>query len=99
MTAVALTVAFGIAVDDTLHLLNRFRLARGSVERRVQVAIHRATPPMFATTVIVVAGLLVTAASAIPGIATFGALIALAVGLALLADLFLLPGLIRWAVR
>ena len=29
MNMIALTVAFGIAVDDTLHFLNRLRLARG----------------------------------------------------------------------
>ena len=54
---------------------------------------------MAATTAILLAGLVVTLFSALPGLAVFGGLIALAVALALLADLFLLPGLIRWAVR
>jgi len=42
---------------------------------------------------------MVTLASSLPGVAVYGALIALAVALALIADLFLLPGLIRWTQR
>lgn len=99
MNVIALTVAFGIAVDDTLHLLNRFRLARGDTGARVEQALAEAAPPMVGTTLILLAGLLVTLASALPGLAIFGGLIALAVGLALIADLFLLPGLMRWSLR
>jgi len=95
MNMLALTVAFGIAVDDTLHFLNRFRLAGdGPMAARIDAAIATAGPPMLATTAILVAGLVVTGFSAIPGVAVFGLLIALAVVLALLADMFLLPGLI-----
>lgn len=99
MNMIALTVAFGIAVDDTLHLLNRLRLATGDPAARVAQALADAGPPILATTVILLAGLLVTLASALPGLALYGGLIALAVSLALLADLFLLPGLIRWRLR
>ncbi|GAB1378810.1 efflux RND transporter permease subunit [Pararhodobacter aggregans] len=99
MNMIALTVAFGIAVDDTLHLLNRLRLARGGTARRVDRALVEAGPPMAATTTILFAGLAVTLASALPGLAVFGGLIALAVALALAADLYLLPGLIRWSLR
>jgi len=99
MNMIALTVAFGIAVDDTLHLLNRLRLARGSTAERVDQALAEAAPPMVATTAILLGGLVVTLASALPGLAVYGGLIALAVALALAADLFLLPGLIRWSLR
>lgn len=94
MNMIALTVAFGIAVDDTLHLLNRHRLATGSREDRILTALSEAGPPMIATSAILLAGLLVTLASSLPGLALYGGLIALAVALALLADLFLLPGLL-----
>lgn len=100
MNVIALTVAFGIAVDDTLHLLNRFQLARGAdVHARIETAVAHAGPPMMATTAILLGGLMVTALSALPGVAIYGALIAMAVSLALLADLFLLPGLIRWSLK
>jgi len=49
---------------------------------------------MAATTLVLVAGLVVTLASSLPGLYVFGGLIALAVVLALLADLFLLPALL-----
>lgn len=100
MNMVALTVAFGIAVDDTLHFLNRFRLARGlPTAEAVDAAIATAGPPIAATTMVLLAGLLVTLASALPGLAVFGLLIGIAVVLALAADLFLLPGLLRWSLR
>lgn len=100
MNVIALTIAFGIAVDDTLHFLNRFRLAPpGPVSTRVRCALTEAGPAMTATTVILLAGLVVTLTSALPGLAVYGGLIGLAVILALLADLFLLPGLIRWSLR
>jgi len=100
MNVIALTVAFGIAVDDTLHFLNRLRLAPdGPIETRVTRALTEAGPPMAATSGIILAGLVVTLASSLPGLAIYGGLIALAVALALVADLFLLPGLIRWSLR
>lgn len=100
MNMIALTIAFGIAVDDTLHFLNRFRLARAqNPAERVDEALRHAAPPIVATTVILLAGMLVTLGSALPGIALYGGLIALAVAFALLADLFLLPALIKWSHR
>ncbi|MCA2012983.1 MMPL family transporter [Cereibacter sphaeroides] len=99
MNMIALTVAFGIAVDDTLHFLNRFRLAQGTVAERTDQAVAEAGPPMAATTAILLVGLLVTLFSSLPGLSVFGGLIALAVALALAADLFLLPGLIRRSLK
>ncbi len=100
MNVIALTVAFGIAVDDTLHMLNRFQLAKGrDLPERVDAALAHAGPPMTATSIILIGGLLVTAFSALPGVALYGFLIALAVLLALAADLFLLPALLRWNLR
>jgi hypothetical protein len=100
MNVIALTIAFGIAIDDTLHFLNRFRLAQGAdTPARVMRALDDSAPPITATTAILLAGLLVTLTSALPGLAVYGALIALAVIFALLADLFLLPGLMRWSLR
>lgn len=102
MNMIALTIAFGIAVDDTLHFLNRLRLAKArhpgpaATDLCVAQALREAAPPIVATTVILLAGLLLTLASDLPGLSLYGSLIGLAVALALLADLFLLPGLIKW---
>jgi predicted RND superfamily exporter protein len=100
MNMIALTVAFGMAVDDTLHLLNRLRLAQGpDPAARLAEAVRAAGPPMAATTLVLIAGLLVTLGSSLPGLAVFGGLIALAVVLALAADLFLLPALVLVCAR
>lgn len=100
MNVIALTIAFGIAVDDTLHFLNRFRLApEGTTAERVAHAVRDAGPPMVATTVILMSGLVLTLTSALPGMAVYGGLLAIAVMIALAADLFLLPGLIKWSLK
>ncbi len=100
MTMIALTVAFGIAVDDTVHLLNRYRLAAGLPHGdRVDRALRDAGPPIVATTAVLLTGFAVMLTSAIPGAVLFGGLVALSVLLALLADMFILPGLMRWGVR
>lgn len=98
MNVIALTIAFGIAVDDTLHFLNRLRLAPEGSDRALH-AIKEAGPPMAAATLILLGGLVLTLTSALPGMAIYGGLLALAVIFALMADLFLLPGLIRWSQK
>jgi len=98
MNVIALTIAFGIAVDDTLHFLNRLRLAPEGSDRALH-AIKEAGPPMAAATLILLGGLVLTLTSALPGMAIYGGLIALAVCFALMTDLFLLPGLIRWSSK
>lgn len=90
--AVALTIAFGIAVDDSIHMLNRFRIEyaaqpNGALARSLTVA----SVPIVASTILIVAGLAVTQASLLPSVATFGMIVGLSMIFALLADLFILP--------
>lgn len=96
--AIGLTISFGIALDDTIHLLNRLRLSGATLTRptRAQVsgAIRETVPPILTTSLVLVAGLGLTAFSAMPSTALFGQLVAGATCLALLADLFLLPSLL-----
>lgn len=96
--AIALTVAFGIAVDDTIHLLNRHRIARaaGSPDA-IGDALEGATPPVVMTSLILVAGFTVSMFSLLPSIGIFATLVTAAVVLACLADLFLFPSLLAWA--
>lgn len=97
--SLALTLAFGIAVDDSIHFLNRFQQQKGSMTERISGALTATVPPMIGTSVILVAGLAATTISSVPGIPMFGLLVGSAVILALLADLFLLPGLVGWTKR
>ncbi|TLP48195.1 hypothetical protein FDK21_00560 [Cohaesibacter sp. CAU 1516] len=97
MTAViALTIAFGIAVDNSIHLLNQYRLCRhtnpdDSHSQAMARAIGAITPAVLATTMLLVAGLGMTQLSTLPSVALFGQLVITALFVALLADLYILP--------
>ncbi|WP_172891475.1 RND family transporter [Cohaesibacter sp. ES.047] len=97
MTAViALTIAFGIAVDNSIHLLNQFRQtaaanADQTLGQSMGVAIAAITPAVVATTLLLVAGLCMTQLSSLPSVALFGRLVMTALFVAMLADLYLLP--------
>ncbi|MEJ6388347.1 efflux RND transporter permease subunit [Gymnodinialimonas ulvae] len=97
--AFALTVAFGIAVDDTIHFLNRWRLAKGDVDARVAEALAHAGPPMVASTLIMSLGFLATVVSATASLPVFGAFVIFSLWMALLVDLGFLPSLIRMVKR
>lgn len=101
---IALTIAFGIAIDDSIHFTNRYRLERErglDVDAALDLAISQTGRVMIATTVIISAGLLVVFASAFEVVRLFGMLLILTFVTALLADLLLLPALLRqrWARR
>lgn len=94
--AVALTIAFGIVVDDSIHYLNCYQRARGAGDGSAAVtAIAAVTPPIAASTALLVAGLSVTLASSLPTVTVFGQLVSAALVLALIASLFILPSFIN----
>ncbi|MEL6889585.1 MAG: MMPL family transporter, partial [Pseudomonadota bacterium] len=97
--AFALTVAFGIAVDDTIHFLNRWRLSKGAPDVRVAEALTHAGPPMVASTLIMSLGFVATVASATASLPIFGAFVIFALWMALIVDLGFLPSLIRMVNR
>ncbi len=97
--AFALTVAFGIAVDDTIHFLNRWRLSQGTPEARVAEALTHAGPPMVASTLIMSLGFVATVTSATASLPIFGGFVIFALWMALIVDLGFLPSLIRMVKR
>ncbi len=97
--AFALTVAFGIAVDDTIHYLNRWRLSGGTPDERLAHALDHAGPPMIASTLIMTLGFGATVFSATASLPEFGVFVMLALWMALIADLGFLPALIRMVKR
>lgn len=93
--AVALTIAFGIAVDNSIHLLNRYQHGRTEpAPGGINEALLHVAPPITATTILLVAGLFVTQFSSLPTVATFGTLVSAALVLALFSSLFLLPAFV-----
>ncbi len=94
----ALTVAFGIAVDDSIHFANRYRLERSlglSVDEALDIAICQTGRVMIITTVLIAAGVLVTLTSAFSTVRLFGLMLITTFFVALAADLLLLPAILR----
>jgi len=99
MTITIAAISVGIGVDDSIHYIHRYRQEMAvdddplSAMRRSHASVGRA---MFYTSVIVIAGFSILALSNfIPSI-LFGLLTGLAMFMALIANLTLLPLLLRW---
>ncbi len=90
-------VALGIAIDDTVHFLVRYRREReagaqpAEACRRTGFAVGR---PIAITSLMLSAGFGVIALSSFATLQEFGVLFALTIGLCLVADLLLLPALL-----
>ena len=93
------SIALGIAVDDTIHLMSRFRLEFG-IHRNYEVALRAAMQDVgravVHTSIALVLGFLVLTMSELRSQAFYGILLAAALTTALIADLFLLPPLVLW---
>ena len=96
-TVVVFTISLGIAVDDSIHFLVRFReefRKHGDHEQALRSAFQGAGKAIVHTTVILVLGLGVLCLSSLPPTARFAYLTATTLTSALLADLFVLPACI-----
>ncbi|MBO6815412.1 MAG: MMPL family transporter [Rhizobiaceae bacterium] len=90
---VALTVAFGIAVDDSIHMLNQYLINRQHHDNvpAVAGAIKEVTPAFFSTTLILSGGLLIMGFSSLPAMSVFAVVMILTLVFAFLADILQLP--------
>jgi predicted RND superfamily exporter protein len=92
------SIAIGIAVDDTIHLMHHYRSSRldgNGTEAAIMYAFLHSGRAMVLTTVILVFGFMVFSAAEMVNIQRFGMLIALTLVLALFADLIFAPALLR----
>jgi predicted RND superfamily exporter protein len=91
---VALTVAFGLGLDATIHYLNRLRLEDRPGEDPA-LGVKRATvlvgPALILTSLVLACGLAVTVISDLPSLRLFGWLSAFTLIAALVGDLLILP--------
>ncbi|MGH1352295.1 MAG: efflux RND transporter permease subunit [Methyloligellaceae bacterium] len=94
-SVVALTVAFGLAVDDTIHYLHRMQLederAREENINNLARTMDVIGPVIILTTIVLILGLSVTVFSGLPSLRLFGWLNAVTLFAALIAVLVLLP--------
>ncbi|ODT49108.1 MAG: hypothetical protein BGO80_18580 [Devosia sp. 63-57] len=97
-TVIALTIAFGIAVDDTVHFLSHYlhgrREEKRSHEDAVKHTLLRIGGAIVATTIILCAGTAILVFAELPQVALFGSLFVITLALAVLGDLFILPALL-----
>jgi len=90
-------VAIGIAVDDTIHLVTRFHhqfLKCRDYKKALYNSMKDVGRALFITSVVLVIGFLVFVISVMQTLAIFGILVAMTIGVALIADFFLMPALV-----
>ncbi|MFK8038260.1 MAG: RND family transporter [Crocinitomicaceae bacterium] len=101
-TAIIFTIAFGIAVDDTIHFMSKFKLELNKGRhtlyalKRTYLSTGRA---IILTSLIICAGFLLLLFSDFLGTFYIGLLISLTLVFAVIADLLLLPILILFFYR
>jgi uncharacterized protein len=91
------SIAIGIAVDDTLHFIMRYRLEfwrLGSYRLALEAALNDVGRSIFITTVVLLSGFAINMFSKMSSYAEFGFLTIITLSVAAVADYFLTPALI-----
>ena len=94
---IGLTIAFGLAVDDTVHFIHRFEHERDEgrdTADAVATTVRHIGPVMLITTLVIMCGVGVTVFGQMPQTRAFGAVVIVTLFSALVAELFLTPALI-----
>jgi uncharacterized protein len=100
--SIIFTIAFGIAVDDTIHFLGKLKLElrKGkSLPYAIKTTIISAGKAIIITSCILVAGFLTLVLSSFDGTFYVGVFVSLTLVFAVVADLLLLPLLILYFYR
>ncbi len=98
-SSIIFNIAFGITVDDTIHLLSGYKLqlrkgfSREDAFRRSYLHSGKAVAM---TSFILLGGFIILTLSNFNGIYNTGILVSVTLVVALLSDLLLLPNLVRW---
>ena len=98
---IAITVAFSLAIDSTIHFLNRFRIEEdklgggpGTAKLALMRTAHHIGPAVVLTTIVLALGLGVTILSHLPSLRLFGRLTGVCLFTSLIAQLVILPATI-----
>ena len=98
-TAIIFVISFGIAVDDSIHFLTRFRLEMKqgkTVDEAMEVTFTDTGKSIVITTLIILSGFISLCASSFLSTFYIGFLISITLIGALICDLLLLPALLYW---
>lgn len=96
-TALIFPLAFGIAVDDTIHFLAKYRMVRSAGLAKniaIRTTLRETGKAILFTSLVLMCGFLVFTFSSFGGTVNLGALTALTLTMALLSNLILLPALL-----
>ncbi|MDE0770815.1 MAG: MMPL family transporter [Salibacteraceae bacterium] len=99
-TAIIFVISFGIAVDDSIHFLTRFRLEMKqgrTVDEAMKNTFTDTGKSIVITTLIILSGFISLCASTFLSTFYIGFLISITLIAALICDLILLPALLYWA--
>lgn len=102
---IAITVAFALAIDSTIHFLNRYDIEEarlgpeGSYQQALTASIHHIGPAIVLTTIVLALGLGVTMLSDLPSLRLFGVLTAVCLFGSLIGQLIILPATIAFYRR
>jgi predicted RND superfamily exporter protein len=93
---IAITVAFALAIDSTIHFLNRFQLEENrpgtmNVNDALVRTMHHIGPVIVLTTIVLALGLGVTILSHLPSLRLFGRLAGICLFASLIGQLVILP--------
>lgn len=95
-------IIFGIAVDDSIHFLSKFKIMRmkgASIEEAMKTTFLETGKAICITSIILFFGFLVLLFSVHPPSKSIGTLIGITLVTALLSDLFIIPLLIRTLIK
>jgi uncharacterized protein len=96
-TALIFSLAFGIAVDDTIHFLAKYRILKHdglSKAAAIRITLAETGKAILFTSLVLMGGFLIFTMSSFAGTASMGALTALTLFIALLTNLIVLPALL-----
>jgi predicted RND superfamily exporter protein len=96
MTITIAAISIGIAVDDTIHYIHRFKLERANnnyIDAIINSHRHIGTAMFYTSTIIIIGFSILMLSNFIPTI-YFGVLTMIAMFMAIVADLLLLPALL-----
>jgi predicted RND superfamily exporter protein len=96
--AIVFSIIFGIAVDDTIHILGRFRLLKMEgmdTDKAISITLVETGKAVTLTTVVLFFGFVILLFSSNPPAVTIGLLISSTLLSALICDVFLIPVLLR----
>jgi predicted RND superfamily exporter protein len=96
---IAITVAFSLAIDSTIHFLNRFHIEEArpgvtGVNEALIRTVHHIGPAVVLTTIVLALGLGVTILSHLPSLRLFGRLAGICLFASLIGQLVILPATI-----